>query len=510
MDFRKRKSRRVRVVLCSLLSAAMLAIMFSPCYSAWGPYTPITDISITNPTANEVWLAGSDHTVTCTLGSDCDENLDTGQLKVDSVTHYWSGTGTFKGGNVGTSVTYVCTDTAVANSITAHCNDDYAPVSNTALYDETETGDTETVTVLIPQLEWVEFGGGSKHTMYKKDADPWNPANEDYTMDYATPVPNKAWVRDPALADPVSYTKATTGAQVTASINFATSQALTETSTVSIEGKEDSVQDFASTGINVSGAATTVPAMNMVAVFVDTVGGWNWQIGWSYKVPTGSDNWIALGSSQDDLYLTWGTPGGSRITAKRMNWAAYMKCDGDDTVTALGDDLSAGVNSDTTFGTDNPTNRWEALDGTKTNDCLAGSELAVSALNLLGVTDCNTQKSRARTVATDDPDYPADVTVAEYDGVPNNDSTLLWYSTDGGAADWNRYEGSFRAKDGTTWKYWAVFSVGGEERGPFIGTGTTDDEKDKSARYKVLDDLHDNTDYVQKYGQVRAAADLPQ
>ena len=290
-------------------------------------------MSITTPEANEVWLAGSDHTLTCTSSYNYDrcraDAQSQWQILADSVTQYWTGTGTFKDNdNIGTSVTYICTNTAGNNTVTTYADDDYAPVLNAALVDEPAKSDTKVVAVVIPTLEWVEFGGTNKHTLYKKDANPWNIANEDCATDYTTAVPDKAWVRDPALTDPVCYTKGSTGAQVTTSINFA-SQAITKNSTFNIDGTTGVNHVFVKNGINVIGAQTTVPAMNAAVAFGNSVSGSTWYVYWSYKVPTGTNTWIALGFSQNYCYTTWGTTAGSVATARRMNWSAYLKCNND-------------------------------------------------------------------------------------------------------------------------------------------------------------------------------------
>jgi hypothetical protein len=514
----RQRKRRKGLWLCVALGAAL-------CYAAWLGYagadtftvhTVLTYVSITNPTANEVWLAGSDHDVSCTTSTDEDCNTDTGQVVQDSVSHWWiTYDGSFKNGTyIGTSgVTYICRDTSGTDTIFVYADDDYAPDNNTYLADDTPECDTKSVSVVIPQLEWVQFGGTSKHTLYKKDAAQWNVENEDYATNYATAVPNKAWVRDPLLKDPVCYTKNAGGAQVTASINFTTPDAVTEASTVNLKATDGSQEDiFTRTGVSVSVADTTVPAMNMATALMDYVQYLQWELVWRYKVPSGSNTWIELGTSNNYLFVTWGTPNGSTVTAKRMLWATYV-CTYSDSVAYLGYSMAHAVHDYTIFGGDNPTNRWQALDYILSNDCLASSALAVTALQLLGIptSACDSQVSYPSTVPTSDPDYPADVTIIEYDGEPGEDTQLM-FSMDGGDSNWNFFEGSFKIQDGSTWYYWAVFSVNLDERGPFVGTGTTDSEKDKSARYQVLDDIHDSYGYlyVQAYAGEREADDLPQ
>ena len=156
-----------------------------------------------------------------------------------------------------------------------------------------------------------------------------------------------------------------------------------------------------------------------------------------------------------------------------------------------------------------PTNRWETLDKVKANDCLAASRLVEKALLLLGLaaTDCGTQVSYASSDATGDANYPSDVTDQESDA-----TGVLIYTDNLSAANppgplWNNFEGSVKAKDGATWKYWTVVP----NNGPFIGTGPDDTVKDKSARYQILDKVRNDyaANICQRYNKVGASVPLP-
>lgn len=382
---------------------------------------------------------------------------------------------------------------------------------------EVEAGDltcsgTHPITVVQIQLESVTFGGTNKHTLYKKNypndpIDRWNPDNEDYASDYALAVPDKAWVRDPALSDPVCYTKGSMGSQCTATIELSIDPAIIEPG-ATIYGKAGSNTVFLTTA-SISGSSATVGPMIHLCPFANMVGGSPWTIDWYVNLGEVDD--IPAGTSQNDTYLTWGTPSGSQVTAMRMNWAAWLNCSGDTTVTQLADHTASGVQNYTVFGDGNPIPEWAALDNEAPpysdpnlkNDCLASSLLAKKALQVLGVpsADLGTQVSCASSDKTGDPDYPSDVTDTEY-----LDWWVLMY-TDNDGLDWYNFEGSFRAKDGDIWKYWTCIPL----NGPFIGTGANALEKDKSARYQVLDKIRDDNgaNFYQKYDGQGQKVSLP-
>jgi hypothetical protein len=373
----------------------LLLVCPSALGTTYAPGTPITPVSIINPAENEVWLAGSDHLLTCTTSADTDLACIGGDWYFvdDSVTEYWTGSGTFTDNdNIGTSVTYICTTTAGINTVRVYADDDYAPDNNAALYNEDPSLDTETVTVVVPQLQWVEFGGGAKHTMYKKgplESNPWNPGGEDYATDYTVAVPDRAWVRSPALTDPVCYTKNSTGGQVTASIHFTTPQALTEGSTVMVTSNDGFAHAFYRYGVGVSGTETTVPAMDYNTTLSNNVYGKNWGIAWYYWVTTGAYVCIPIGDSWNWQYRTWATPGGGdTVTAKRVAWACMAGNVAKFTITQAAEKVADWAHAGTTFARQQDWNIpiWKALDPSGLRvDCAEGAKLAVHGLRLLGI-----------------------------------------------------------------------------------------------------------------------------
>jgi hypothetical protein len=363
----------------------LLLVCPSALGTTYAPGTPITPVSIINPAENEVWLAGSDHLLTCTTSADTDLACIGGDWYFvdDSVTEYWTGSGTFTDNdNIGTSVTYICTTTAGINTVRVYADDDYAPDNNAALYNEDPSLDTETVTVVVPQLQWVEFGGGAKHTMYKKgplESNPWNPGGEDYATDYTVAVPDRAWVRSPALTDPVCYTKNSTGGQVTASIHFTTPQALTEGSTVMVTSNDGFAHAFYRYGSR-DGLQYHLEQQRLRQELGHRV------------VLLGYYGSLCMYPDRRFLELAVShlgyAGGGDTVTAKRVAWACMAGNVAKFTITQAAEKVADWAHAGTTFARQQDWNIpiWKALDPSGLRvDCAEGAKLAVHGLRLLGI-----------------------------------------------------------------------------------------------------------------------------
>jgi len=453
-------------------------------HAGWETYAPI-DLQMFNPAADEVWLAGSNHSLNC-VASDWDCHTETGPDQ-DSVTCWWTvGAGTIVGSFVGETVTYNCPDTSGQATITVHCDDNYG--TDTSLAEENEVTKYETVSVVVAQVEWVEFGGTAKNGLTKKDANQWNPETENFKTDYTEPVPGKAWVRN-SLADPVCYTKGATGEGCTTKVQISFAQALTESATITFEGKEGGNLRFQATAQQASGTTVTIGPMNLYtgvslpnSVYWDT-----WGLGWSYKVPNGTNNSIAVGSSSNPRFITWGSPNGSTVTAKRMDWTSAA-ASGATSVTSIAQAVGDYWNANTILGDDNNgDNAWHLLDkGTINNDHFLACYNVLFALRLLGIAEADVHRDKVW-ASTDSPPsshYASDVTDQEMDG---NNWLFFTKSAEGGDWPWFAYTGFYRVKDGNTWKYWTIF----DRAGPYVGDAGSFEESDKDARFQILDAIRD-------------------
>lgn len=296
-------------------------------------HTPIDSIEISNPEADEVWLAGSDHDVSISeaaIDEDC--NTDTGQVVQDSVTHYWTGTGTFKDNdNVGTTATYICTNTTGENTVTAHADDDYEPESNTALADDDGVSDSETVDVIIPQVNTVAYTGG--HAI----------------ADATSPQYDRASPRN----DPTAYTIGV-HQDVDVDVTFWHSTDLTEASSVQVYASPSTLA-LGEWGYPSGSFGTTWPSAGFSStnrqVNQTSVSKLSYDETWYYRCPDGSDTWIALATIADRvMYVTRAAPVRAEpevVFEYSVNYCAGL--DGTNSDEDAGDEVLDGIAGDYTY-----------------------------------------------------------------------------------------------------------------------------------------------------------------
>lgn len=144
--------------------ACVIAIILSCSFALAMEYDagdPIASVSITYPTADTVWAAGSTHELTCTNTSEDwdrqrENSEDDWENVEDSVTYYWTGPGTFEyNDNIGTSVTYTCTTSPCYNVVTVHADDNY---DNTAIVNDDPASDSQTTPAVQVQSVTVDSG----------------------------------------------------------------------------------------------------------------------------------------------------------------------------------------------------------------------------------------------------------------------------------------------------------------------------------------------------------------
>ncbi len=334
---KNRRERMARSWMVLALAALLVAYLGSAALGQnYSAEYPITSISITNPEEDEVWLAGSDHVVTCTTGSDIDCDVVFWQKVDDSVTHYWtSDAGTFKNNdNIGTSVTYLCTNTAVSNSIIAHCNDDYAPDSNSALFDETETTDTETVSVIIPEVIEVNFqpaSGAYNLKTHEGDATVSSTSVAEYVRTLGA--------EDPTTNEPAVFKK---GTPIKLKFKASHDQDLTESSGVTVKAYPGAVdpgelgsQTFGTTWPCETGILTTGNLASTIKYIED-------ETYFRYKVPSGTDTYIF--TAEPAVTNTFCVVADAPVAGPHYKWVAMASCrmaDGQasDTTKTIMDDI---------------------------------------------------------------------------------------------------------------------------------------------------------------------------
>ncbi len=298
----------------------MLVVMAATTWAAWEDATALT-VSMTSP-ANDtrVWLAGSDHAVTCTP-SDTDkcrkQDGTTDASVADDLTIWWAGPGTWKDNKLlGASVTYICTDTAGANALTVFADDNKsadAPADasgNSSLFEEAKVSDSHTVSVIVPALNTVTYGAGSSTI-----------------SDVPVPQYDRAASRNGAA----TFVRNTSPSCVAYS-TFWHGTSLTDASSVSVYGVT-SGDDMSLWAVTTGSFGTTWPSSNLThsgGPLNDHVKKITYSTAWKYKVATGSDTWIDTTTQSGCVaYLTFATP--VQVETKDVFEYSCRYCDGRNT-----------------------------------------------------------------------------------------------------------------------------------------------------------------------------------
>jgi len=234
---------------------------------------------------SDFWLARSDHTVTCDF-EDLDCNLETGELESDDVICTWTGaSGSFKNGNVGESVEYICIDTSGADWVDVTCVD-----AGTLAPDYWEPAyDSVTFSTIIPAIDYVEFAG--TYALHDVSVPEWLAARDGQA----------------AKDEPFVYKRSTVAYGMSAEIKGWHATSLTEGTDVCLKGSAtfgshdaialDNDSYSAATFGTSWPSAVSQPLANSLSALWDTVEKNSGSITWHYAVQSGSNNWIALGSS---------------------------------------------------------------------------------------------------------------------------------------------------------------------------------------------------------------------
>lgn len=142
--------------------------------------------------------------------------------------------------------------------------------------------------------------------------------------------------------------------------------------------------------------------------------------------------------------ITYGTPGGTSVTAKRLNWST-LKASEKGTLETCADAIWDGVADGTTFGTGN-TDNWALLDG-GSGDCDNLARCMKHALGMLGISG-EVELVRASTNAG--AGNCLDFETRSYGGVTQY--LIMDFATSGDVHRWNQCEGCCN----TASKYYAI------------------------------------------------------
>ena len=299
--------------------AAMVAVFY--CGQSWGVEqdagTAITDVSISNPAANEVWLYDTLHTLTCSTSTDSDRERPNSSAEWtpvnDSVSHYWTGSGTFvDNDNIGTSVQYISPFATGDDVIVVYADDDYAPETNNFVVDDARKSDTETVTVVGLEVHKVGFGGD--HALQRTPTSEWD--------DGTTAITDPIWIKDdPDLAktNHVCWTKGES--DDTAKVKCRVSTALTEAASFQVGATGTATWTWADCSIASGATESSEATCEHTVAWVDKVRSGSFTCDWKFRSPTGANTQRNLNSSTHNVYLSYGTPAGSVVTVK---WIAFV------------------------------------------------------------------------------------------------------------------------------------------------------------------------------------------
>jgi len=270
---------------------------------------------------DEVWLAGSDHTVTCTTVTDIDCDYETGEPVRDSVTHWWHGSSlNFKdNNNIGTEVVYIACDLAGTDTLTVKADDHYAPENNDYVADDYETepeGDSYNVTIVIPWCEQLDFCGIRNYDIYDNTA--------------ATPATiGLEFDRSASKNGPACQQK---GERVTlANVRFRDSTTLTGGKTVMVRatGTVTFPWNSASWYTWDTDALTTTSTWDASGRVINEVHKYdnNFELNWEYKVTTGSNLPISCQNNPTThtVYTVVSTPRAPMHEGKDGVWLGVLE-----------------------------------------------------------------------------------------------------------------------------------------------------------------------------------------
>lgn len=243
-----------------------------------------------------------------------------------------------------------------------------------------ECGRTETVNVIVytVALNSVTFGGFCKYPMTKDSAAQWEPSQGIFgNGSHAVAVPDKAWVADPPLSDPVCYSIGASGIDFTTTVELGVEPALGETIPVTLKGLRGGIQIFSATGELSSGLVNFGP-MPSAEEITDTIG--QHQLALTWNLTFGDGSTVSLGSSSNLALCTYGNPGSPHISAKAID---YLTSQGSNLVN-IADEYAYKVDDQTSFGVSNIPYYWAILDLPKKQyqlECAEGRNAVLTYLH---------------------------------------------------------------------------------------------------------------------------------
>jgi hypothetical protein len=253
----------------------------------------------------------SKQTLTCAQSNDVDRSVSSTSTTypTDTVTHTWSGGGTFENNiNVGTSVNYIV---GSGGSDTVTCTADDGRMAGDVRHDASVSANRN-ATVATLEVYSVGFTGDNPLERTPTSGSVWG----DATGSIVDPI----WVvtdtaTEQGRKNHVCYNM---GATPTAKVKYRSSKELTKAATFkawpySSGWSKADLTIAAGARISSEGSCTRETAL-VSKVYNGTV-----SPAWKYKNENGANVERDVGSTSHKAYLTYGTPTGSDVTVKRID-----------------------------------------------------------------------------------------------------------------------------------------------------------------------------------------------
>jgi hypothetical protein len=394
-----RGDAKARVALA--LIGSLLGLGTTACDYYWTPEPPIdantAKIHAQSGSEHPVGLAGSRIWLSCDRPIDYDTKypIKNGQVDWGDATlvqdqmsddpNFWpkwhvSG-GVIIGRDTGvTSITVQLPD--APGSATASFDDDDLPLDNGYADNDPNYGTRDddpayelgstSIAVVVPQVVTVAW---TTYPMYDKD-----PTKGDWD-DSNVPLPNPQFGPGHAPA-PVAIQKATKARTIQ---GCEIDQPITHNTDIVV--KAEGTFETTECGARFEWGATTVSTgiHESVTAFPNAVGTLSAQLNWQYKVPDGSNTWIDMCTTDNPVYLTYGQPAGSCVTAKRVEWVCE-KASGLSAEPNCVDGIFNRLNLSYTLGSTAPTPLWLLLAGPSYHaDCGKLADFFMLCCQMLGL-----------------------------------------------------------------------------------------------------------------------------
>lgn len=231
------------------------------------------------------------------------------------------------------------------------------------------------------KLKAVEFSGTGNHTLYKTGTDSWTDDryddSGDTTIDYAE-WQDANGDGTPEVSEPVCYTKGSKPS-MKAVMSVVGLPAGTTSAKLRVKCGND---EYATKELSMTGSSVEIKDLVWKTALPDKVDNKDYTLSWEVSLDGGS-SYFGIGSSTNKFFVTYGTPAGTPVTAKRLNWST-SKAAGKADAEACSDEIWNAVAEEAHFAYGGITDSWALLDG-GVGDCGKLARCMSHTLQMLGI-----------------------------------------------------------------------------------------------------------------------------